>query len=826
MKKIIPLFLIGTAVSSFAQENSKPNFVLFIADDCSYYDIGCYGSPDALTPNIDRFASEGVKFTKGYQAAPMSSPTRHNLYTGLWPVKSGAYPNHTCAYDGTKSVVHHLKPLGYKVALIGKSHVKPDSVFPFDVYVPDKKGIIDFSAVASFVEECKASGTPFCLFVASKQPHTPWNMGDPGKFNPEKLSIAPIHVDIPETRKEFCKYLAEINYMDDEFGQTLKILDEKQVADNSVVVFLSEQGNTLPFAKWTCYDAGVHSAVLVRWPGVIRPNSVSDAIVEYVDIVPTFVDIAGGKGVSRMDGKSFQNVLKGKKKTHKKYTFSIQTTRGISNGSDFYGIRSVCDGKYRYILNLTPEAKFRNACTNMPLYKKWETLAAENKQAQMITSRYVSRPAIELYDVEKDKYCLENLAENPEYAQIIKRLDVELRNWMKECGDLGQETELKAHERKATFVAKQKRGVMPVSEKKRREKKKSYFSYCNPIRNGIDIHGIRDCQVLRDGDWWYMTATPRVAPSQKEIKGNIVEGVPLYKSKDLTQWTFVKYIVERPSPNSWYYRRFWAPEIHKIKGKYYATFNCSNPDHDYPGQWMGYAVADNIEGPYTVVTQKKPLGNGNDLTFYEDTDERVYAFYNRGREFGIGFCEIDLKKGKFIGEPVSCILPEKVDYEFDKDGNLIKIPGYDGRLIPKVKKYYDWDAIGIEGAYVIKRNGIYYLFYSSWTRGYEIGYATARNIRGPWKKHEGNPIYGAMNKSTCHKNGFTWSGDANSPFNQVGHNEVFTGPDGRLWLSCHGITDDNPEQPALVIDPIDFDEEGNIRKKIPSYTLQTTSLDE
>ena len=163
---------------------------------------------------------------------------------------------------------------------------------------------------------------------------------------------------------------------------------------------------------------------------------------------------------------------------------------------------------------------------------------------------------------------------------------------------------------------------------------------------------------------------------------------------------------------------------------------------------------------------------------------------------------------------------------FDKDGNLIKIPGYDGRLIPKVKKYYDWDAIGIEGAYVIKRNGIYYLFYSSWTRGYEIGYATARNIRGPWKKHEGNPIYGAMNKSTCHKNGFTWSGDANSPFNQVGHNEVFTGPDGRLWLSCHGITDDNPEQPALVIDPIDFDEEGNIRKKIPSYTLQTTSLDE
>lgn len=100
---------------------------------------------------------------------------------------------------------------------------------------------------------------------------------------------------------------------------------------------------------------------------------------------------------------------------------------------------------------------------------------------------------------------------------------------------------------------------------KNTQETKSYFSYCNPIRNGIDIHGIRDCQVLRDGDWWYMTATPRVNPSQKEIKGNIVEGVPLYKSKDLTKWTFVKYIVERPSPNSWYYRRFGL--LKSIKSK-------------------------------------------------------------------------------------------------------------------------------------------------------------------------------------------------------------------------------------------------------------------
>ena len=103
---------LSATTCSFAQQITQPNLVLFIADDCSYYDLGCYGSVDSKTPNIDNFATQGVRFTQAYQAAPMSSPTRHNLYTGLWPVGSGAYPNHTCADQGTLSVVHHLHPIG------------------------------------------------------------------------------------------------------------------------------------------------------------------------------------------------------------------------------------------------------------------------------------------------------------------------------------------------------------------------------------------------------------------------------------------------------------------------------------------------------------------------------------------------------------------------------------------------------------------------------------------------------------------------------------------------------------------------------------------
>ena len=355
--------------------------------------------------------------------------------------------------------------------------------------------------------------------------------------------------------------------------------------------------------------------------------------------------------------------------------------------------------------------------------------------------------------------------------------------------------------------------------------KDQFFIYQNPIKTGIDENGLRDCQVLRDGDWWYMTGTSYPHWDRQEINGDFNKGVVLYKSKDLNNWQFVDYIVKAGDETKWYHRRFWAPEIQKIKGKYYALFNCRNDDLGYIGQHPGYAVADNIEGPYTVVTEKEPLTNGNDLTFFENKDGKVWAFWNKGREFGIGFAQIDLETGTFLTEPKSAIKSSAVDYDYDEKGTLLKVPGYDGRPIPKVKKYHDWDAIGIEGAYVIENNGTYYLFYSSWTRGYEIGYATAKNIEGPWVKSETNPFYGAQSKQACEKNGFEYTGDPNNPFNQVGHNEIFKGPDGRYWLSCHGIIpSQNDEKPFLVIDPIWFDENGNVKSNGPTYTLQKVKL--
>lgn len=340
------------------------------------------------------------------------------------------------------------------------------------------------------------------------------------------------------------------------------------------------------------------------------------------------------------------------------------------------------------------------------------------------------------------------------------------------------------------------------------------FSYQNPISKGIDEKGLRDCQVLREGDWWYLTGTA--------LPQNLNKGIPLYKSKSLTNWQFVKYIVERPDSTKWYYRRFWAPEVQKIKGKYYAILNCRNAALGYDWQHIGYAVADNIEGPYSVITENKPLARGNDLTFFEDDDGSVYAFWhtvNSNGTFWMGSAKIDLELGEFLTEPVSAISTGAVDYERDAEGNIVTVFRY-GRNERKIKKYYEWDSIGIEGAYVIKRNNTYYLFYSSWTRGYEIGYATAKNINGPWEKAVNNPIYGATNKKLCKERGFPYNGNPESPFNAVGHNEIFIGPDGRFWLSCHGQSKKH-EAPFLVIDPLDFNKKGEIIKREPSFTVQT-----
>ena len=457
------IFGCSLIISPQVQAADRPNLVFMIADDCTYLDMEVYGG-QAKTPNLNRLAGEGMTFSRCFQTAPMCSPTRHNIYTGIYPVKSGAWPNHTCVYPGTKSIAHYLGDVGYRVALSGKTHIAPRESFPFEYSgefrSADPNSANAYPEIEKLIVESKTAGTPFCLFACSNEPHTPYTKGDPAAYPPETLKLPPSFVDTPQTRLQYSKYLAEITYFDDQCGTLLRMLDEQDVASNTLVMVVSEQGSGFPFAKWTCFELGLTSGMIVRWPNKVAADSETAALVEYCDVAPTFLDAAGAPIASTMDGESFLPVLLGQQQEHKTYTFGIQTTRGIGDGSDLYGIRSCGTKTHRYIRNLNADAEFKNVVTRpggdkADFWMSWvEKADAGNEHAKAMTAKYQRRPTEELYDVANDPHCLVNLFDEPGLAEMRTELSTELDRWMQSQGDKGAETEAIAHTRKANFGKK------------------------------------------------------------------------------------------------------------------------------------------------------------------------------------------------------------------------------------------------------------------------------------------------------------------------------------------------------------------------------------
>ncbi len=437
---LIPLFFCGGL--AWGQSPEKPNIIIIMADDLDSRQLSCYGGQNMKTTHIDQLASDGVKFNAMIASEAMCIPTRASLLTGLYPVKHGAYQNHKPVNRNLKSVVHYLNDLGYRVGLTGKDHMtRPRSVFPFDRvdgFEPNCVASTDeyfLDSVRNYIRQ----GEPYCLFVMSINPHTPWTVGNPDEFDPDELVLPPHWVDTELTRTEFCKYLAEVRRLDDQVGDIVNLLEETGTADNTVVIFLGEQGPQFPGGKWTLYDNGQHSSMIVKWPGTVRAGTETHAIVQYEDITPTLVDIVGGTPIAGLDGRSFKAVLAGNATHHREVAFGIHNN--IPEGPA-YPIRSVRDLHYKLIWNLTPDSTYYikymlNTANEKLAWTSWVDHAVHDDRAKALTERIVKKPAIELYDIAKDPFELENLAEKPEYLRLVQRYQARLQAWMEEQGDKG-----------------------------------------------------------------------------------------------------------------------------------------------------------------------------------------------------------------------------------------------------------------------------------------------------------------------------------------------------------------------------------------------------
>jgi len=452
MRSLFTLCLILFTVPVRAE---SPNVVIVIADDQTWNHSGCYGNPDVKTPHIDQLASAGMRFTHCFTATAMCAPTRQQLYTGVFPVRNGAYPNHSRVKPGTKSVVHHFRKLGYRVGLSGKKHFGPPDSFPFENLTT--QGDLNIPKIREFIR--RDAEQPFFLVVTSHSPHLPWKEGDAAQYEADKLTVPPYLVDVPETRQALTEYYAEITDFDREVGDVMRVVDRNGHRDDTIFIYTSEQGAQFPHGKWTCYDVGLRTALIVRWPGHIEAGSVASAMVQYVDILPTLLDAAGVDpktidtglpgapgGGDGFDGYSFLPVLLGGRQEHREYVFGAHTTRGIIRGTWIYPIRSIRSRNDKLIWNLNHKARFQNVLTTSKsrgyYWTAWKQAADNgNQKAVKLVEMYQQRPEFELYDLENDPYELNNLAEIPEYAQRLSQLKAELDAWMQQQGDRGIVTE-------------------------------------------------------------------------------------------------------------------------------------------------------------------------------------------------------------------------------------------------------------------------------------------------------------------------------------------------------------------------------------------------
>ncbi|MCF7816682.1 MAG: sulfatase [Kiritimatiellales bacterium] len=444
---------------------TQPNILLIMADDMNWRDCSPYygrpgghapgDMPGDLTPNIQTLAGQGLRFDRCYNASPTCAPLRQQLYTGIYPVRNGAYPNHSEVKEGTKSIVHHLSALGYRVGLMGKRHFGPVESFPFELLGDDVDDSTENPANRALAEAFMARdpNQPYCLIVTSHSPHTPWNHGDYVADN-STLPVTPDYVDTSAYRAQFNKYLKEVNVFDSEVGYWMNAVANSSDPDNTIFICLTEQGSSLPGGKWTCYTLGAHTGCIIRWPGRVAPGTSTEAVVELVDILPTLIDAAGGSpptGLERFDGLSFLPVLEGKRDYHKQYAYAEQTTVGIEGAVGPFAIRSVCDSRYELIWNLQNTNTYGIGGFTGPPFPSWEALAADTNadpsdraHAQLIVDRIMNRPPYQFYDMQADPYELNNLIDDPQYIGKIADMKQRLQDWMGWQRDKGVATELAA----------------------------------------------------------------------------------------------------------------------------------------------------------------------------------------------------------------------------------------------------------------------------------------------------------------------------------------------------------------------------------------------
>ena len=424
----------------------RPNFLWISCEDTGC-ELGCYGDDYAVTPYLDKFASQGVRYTNAFTHAGVCAPTRSGIITGMYPTTLGT---------------HHMRCKG----------VLPAQVKCFSEYLRgagyyctnNKKTDYQFDPPAGAWDECnrnahygdRAPGQPFFAVFNIVISHESqircrdkWLMDRFKKIkrhDPARAPVPPYHPDTEPVREDRAQYYDIVTLMDTQAGALLARLDKDGLAENTIVWFWGDHGSGMPRGKRWIYDSGIHVPLLIRVPEKYRkllsrgrpeslgPGGVNDELVGFVDFAPTMLSLAGIKIPDYIQGQAFLGPQRAKPR---EYVFAHRDR--MDERYDI--IRAVRDKRYKYIRNYLPQlsrAQYIAFMDLMPTMQEMRRLNAEGK-LKGAEKQYFEphKPIEELYDTASDRYEVKNVADDPEYADVLKRMRTVHAEWVRGTGDVG-----------------------------------------------------------------------------------------------------------------------------------------------------------------------------------------------------------------------------------------------------------------------------------------------------------------------------------------------------------------------------------------------------
>jgi arylsulfatase A-like enzyme len=410
----------------------RPNVILLIADDMAWNDCGAYGNTRIRTPNIDRLAKEGLRCDRAFLTTSSCSPSRASIITGRYPHNTGAEKLHMPLPVKQVTFPELLKQAGYYTAAAGKWHLGGPAKAKLAL-VKEGGGPGAEQHWLPVLRD-RPKDKPFFLWLAATDPHRPYAANAiPKPHAPADVTVPPFLPDTLAVRKDFALYYDEIGRLDHFVGDVLAELDRQKIADNTLVLFITDNGRPFPRCKTTLYDSGIKTPLLARWPARIKPGGTSASLVSTIDIAPTILELAGLKAGPTFQGRSFARLFDDPKATIRDYAFAEHNWHDFDDHQ-----RAVRAPQFLYIrssytdIPLTPPADAVRGATFQAMRRLRDT--GKLTPAQM-TCFVKPRPAEELYDCEADPYQLHNLAADPAHAKTLAGLRAELTRWEKATDD-------------------------------------------------------------------------------------------------------------------------------------------------------------------------------------------------------------------------------------------------------------------------------------------------------------------------------------------------------------------------------------------------------